>query len=59
MKRTSNGAKNARPNSPHRARTNMTEAACMQPQNVGDTSVIGRDFDIVAELRRRKQTRSA
>jgi len=31
----------------------------MQPQNVGDTSVIGRDFDIVAELRRRKQTRSA
>lgn len=55
MKRNSNDSKSTRTRVTARREP---ATGCMSPQNVGDTSVIGRDFDVLGELKRRKQARN-
>jgi hypothetical protein len=60
MKQTNRVSKETRALStaPRQAEVHLRDDACMQPCHVGDTSVIGRDFDVIELLKRRKRSRT-
>ncbi|MEP0766979.1 MAG: hypothetical protein HRF45_10630 [Fimbriimonadia bacterium] len=50
-----NGQHRQRPTVPFSAASaGVRDDACLAPQNIGNASVIGRDFDLREELRKRR-----